>query len=345
MKPLQLAEQLKSCIQAKLSVLITGAPGIGKTEIILQVGEELNADVELWFASMSDPTEPKGLPARNAAGDGATFLPYGMLQKLINAKKLTICVLDDFGQAQNAVQAAFMQPLGAHTDGNGNKLSPHVVFIAATNRKEDKAGVQGLLEPVKSRFATILNLEVDDVAWVQWALANDVPLDVIAYIRYRPAMLQNFIPSNDLINCPCPRTVYKLGQLIKAGVTPENEMETFTGAVGKDFASEFIPFRRIFQKMPNPDTILVNPASVEVPKDVSVQFAIATVLARKTSANNISRVVQYVERMPDVFQTLYIQHAVSARKNDKEEDIERKKELQNTRTYIEWHSRHSDLMV
>ena len=65
--------------------------------------------------------------------------------------------LDDLGQAPMSVQAAAMQLILARRI-NGFKISDKVIFMAATNRREDKAGVTGILEPVKSRFAWIVEL-------------------------------------------------------------------------------------------------------------------------------------------------------------------------------------------
>ena len=83
---------------------------------------------------------------------------------------------------------------------NEHKLSPYVTFIAATNRREDKAAVSGLLEPVKSRFAAIVELEVSPDDWVIWALNNNMPTELIAFIRFRPDLLDNFQPSKDIVS-------------------------------------------------------------------------------------------------------------------------------------------------
>ncbi len=121
---------------------------------------------------VSDPTDFKGLPG--IIGDKAEFLPFGDLRQMIEADKPTIVFLDDLGQAPAVVQAACMQLLLARQI-NGKKISGHIVFIAATNRREDRAGVTGILEPVKSRFKTILDLEVSADEWTEWAFKNNMP--------------------------------------------------------------------------------------------------------------------------------------------------------------------------
>ena len=76
--------------------------------------------------------------------------------------------MDDLGQAPPAVQAAAMQLILARRI-NGSLVSDEVCFVAATNRKNDKAGVARILEPVKSRFAAIVELTPCVEEWATWA--------------------------------------------------------------------------------------------------------------------------------------------------------------------------------
>src|SRR5271156_3640100 len=148
-KPSQLLTLLSHTIPARMAGLICSGPGTGKSSIGEQACGEADADCIVMHPVVSDPTDFKGMPW---VGDGgATFLPFGDLQKLVNATKLTACFIDDLGQATPAVQAAAMQLILARTI-NGHRVSGQVVFIAATNRRTDRAGVSGILEPVKSRF-------------------------------------------------------------------------------------------------------------------------------------------------------------------------------------------------
>src|SRR5258708_6713932 len=103
-KPSQLRTLLAKTIPAKLPVLITGAPGIGKTDCEAQACADANADNIIMHPVVKDPTDFKGMPW--VTDGGAAFIPFSDLQRLINAPKLTACFLDDLGQATPAVQAA-----------------------------------------------------------------------------------------------------------------------------------------------------------------------------------------------------------------------------------------------
>ena len=158
MRASQLTSFLAAAIPARLPVLITGAPGVGKSQIVEQAAASAGADLILSHPAVADPTDAKGLPWVAKDGESATFLPFGELARAIRAERPTVWFLDDLGQAPAAVQASFMQLLLARRV-NGHALPEHVSFVAATNRRTDRAGVSGILEPVKSRFVSMIGLE------------------------------------------------------------------------------------------------------------------------------------------------------------------------------------------
>src|SRR5438105_5983575 len=134
MSPKQLAQYLEIAVNNRFPVLIKGKPGIGKSDIVEQVQVKTGFEYILTHPVVSDHTDFKGLPFANKEFTKADFLPYGDLHQMIHADKPTIVFLDDLGQAPISVQAACMQLLLARRI-NGHKISKHVTFVAATNRK------------------------------------------------------------------------------------------------------------------------------------------------------------------------------------------------------------------
>ena len=296
LRPGQLLSLLKQTIAAQLPLLITGAPGIGKSDIVAQAAAEAEADIIISHPAVSDPTDVKGLPWVAKDAEHATFLPFGDLAKAMKATKPTVWFLDDLGQSAPAVQAGFMQLLLARRVGE-HVLPDCVSFVAATNRRIDRAGVQGILEPVKSRFASIVELAptIDD--WTRWALKNNVPAQLIAFLRFKDELLLDFNPTADMTNSPCPRTWGSVAKLMNAGIDASLEHIAFSGAVGEGAATEFLSFLRIARQLPNPDAILVDPDSQPVPTEASALYAISGALAHKANAQNFNRIVRYLERM------------------------------------------------
>lgn len=288
MNPKKLKETMVFAISHKLPILIKGAPGIGKSDIVEQACKEAGAKLIISHPVVSDPTDYKGLPFPSADKTHATFLPYGDMQKLIDATEETVFFLDDLGQAPMSVQAACMQLILARKI-NGFSISDKVTFIAATNRRQDKAGVTGILEPVKSRFAAIIELEVDDDDWVSWAMQNNMPDILITFIRFRPTMLSQFKPTADMINSPCPRTIAYVGKIIKSGCPESILHEMVAGATGDGFAAEFMAFLGMVNKLPRIEDIIAKPSEIEVPSEPALKYAISTALAMKATTANIDK--------------------------------------------------------
>jgi len=351
MRPKLLLETIKFAIEHQLPLLIKGAPGIGKSDIIAQACEATNTELIISHPVVSDPTDYKGLPfpvrktgdkskeTGNRIEDNtveieeAKFLPFGDLLKLIKATKPTVFFLDDIGQAPASVQAACMQLLLARRI-NGHKVADFVTFISATNRRQDKAGVMGILEPVKSRFSAILELEINIDDWVNWAIENNMPVELIAFIRYRPNLLHDFKPTADIINTPNPRTVAYVGKMMNAGLSDDIQYELIAGAAGEGFAAEFIGFLNTWKHLPDIENLIANPDKTAVPTEPSLLFAICGALIQKADMRNIEMIMKYMAKMPAEFQVLFLK-----------DTIKKKPALAETTAFLNWSRKHHNLII
>lgn len=313
MNPKQLTQFLSRAIPARLPILITGAPGIGKSDIVSQAAEAAGADLILSHPAVADPTDAKGLPWPVPGQDHATFLPFGELARALKATQPTVWFLDDLGQASPAVQASFMQLLLARRV-NGHVLPDCVTFVAATNRRTDRAGVSGILEPVKSRFASIVTLEptIDD--WCQWAFSNSVPVALIAFLRFRPDLLSAFAANADLVNSPSPRTWAHVARLESLSLPASIETAAFAGAVGEGAALEYLAFRKMMASLVSVDQILLDPDGSAIPSKPDQLYAVSVGVGSRATEKNLAAVARYATRLHDAkkgeFAALILRDAV-----------------------------------
>jgi hypothetical protein len=299
MLPRDVVPFLTKMFGARYPVLLTGGPGCAKTSLVEEAAEAAKFDCVTMHPVVSDPTDVKGLPCIGKHGDEAVFLPFGQFKKLLTATVPTLAFMDDLGHAPPAVQASYMQLFLARAI-NEHKISEHVTFVAATNRKQDKAGVTGILEPVKSRFHTIIPIGVDVDDWIQWGLKNDMPPDLLAFNKWRPNLLADFQPSSEIINSPCPRTVANLGNMVNLF----GQTITFTmmaGAVGPGYAREYEAFRTIHRHLPSPDLCFANPGTVEIPPrdKPDMRFAFFSTLAYHVSAKTSKAFFKLISRVDE----------------------------------------------
>lgn len=298
MKPSQLALFLTAAFKRRRPVLIKGAPGIGKSDIITQATAAANANLIISHPAVSDPTDAKGLPWPDADKKSARFLPFGDLAIALKAKKLTVWLLEELGQAPPAVQASYMHLLLAR-EVNGHKLPDCVTFVATTNRRTDLAGVSGILEPVKSRFLSIVELQTDLNEWCQWYFTerpDSTPI-VPAFLRFREELLCKFEPTKDLDNSPVPRTWVNAAEIIDMDLPPAVRNEALIGAIGQSAAVEIQGFMNILTEAPSINAILMDPDATAIPTRPDVLYAIVTGLAIKANEENFGSVARYVERL------------------------------------------------
>jgi hypothetical protein len=70
------------------------------SDIVEQVANELDHELLISHPVVEDPTDSKGLPFAAADGQSARFLPFGDLERALQARKRPlIWFLDDLGQA------------------------------------------------------------------------------------------------------------------------------------------------------------------------------------------------------------------------------------------------------
>lgn len=310
MRPKDVLELLSFYFTSRMAVMLTGAPGIGKTDIVTAAAAKAGARLIITHPVTADPTDAKGLPFPSKDGKSANFLPYGDLLTIINATEPTVVFLDDLGQAPPAVQASYMQLILAR------RINQHVVpncvtFAAATNRRTDRAGVTGILEPVKSRFAAILPLEANFEDWKVWAYDHEIPAELIAFLSFKKNLFSEaWKASQDIEAQPCPRTWAFAAKTLNAKLNPRIETLALGGTVGEAAAGELQAFLRMHRQLPAIEDILkdvdaefvlnIDGNKIKtIPDEPATLYSIATSMAMAATQDNFGKVARYAERLVD----------------------------------------------
>jgi hypothetical protein len=322
-----LKDTLKSLFPIQRTVCIEGPPGGGKTTIVHELAEELEV-----------PVIERHMPTMLVEDFGVLF-PNGddMLHYKLpdwfpvkgKAPEQGILLFDDRNQAGADLQKVLANICQAR-NLHGVGLPEGWQVISTGNRQSDRAGANRILSHLRNR-ETVLELETHLDDSTKWMIDHNVKPEVISFIRFRPGLLHEFDPQRD--QNPTPRSWVEGVSDLLGTVPPEAEFECFSGAVGKGAASEFVGFVRIYRKLPNPDAILLNPTTADVPTDGATCYALAGALAQRSTEANFDRVCTYVERMQPEFSVLTVSFA-----------CRRNPDLANTQAFTKWSVKHKEVL-
>lgn len=323
-----LKETIKALFPTQRTIAIEGAPGGGKTTVVHEVAEELGVPIiERHMPTML--VEDFGVLYPKSDGNSLEYkLPEWFPQKG-KAPEAGILLFDDRNQADKDLQKVLANICQAR-NLHGSPLPEGWMVVSTGNRQSDRAGANKVLSHLRNR-ETVYEFDTHLDDWTSWALDNGVKPEVISFIRFKPNMLHDFDPQRDAN--PTPRSWVEGVSDALGVVPPEAEYETFKGAVGEGGAAEFTGFVKIFRRLPNPDGILLNPTTSEVPTDPPTLYALAGSIAQRASKANFDRVCTYAERMGGDFSVLTVSYAV--RKNP---------ELCETQAFIKWSVAHQDVL-
>jgi hypothetical protein len=328
MKPSGIAQALKVLIRAGQPVFVWAGPGVGKSSVVAQVAAELKLVLRDVRALLLDPVDLRGLPFLGSDGRSKWATPDFLPQDGEG-----ILFLDELNAAPAMVQASCYQlvldrRLGEYT------LPEGWAIVAAGNRDSDRAVTTRMPTPLRNRFVH-LDFEVDLQEWCEWAIREGIRPEVIAFLRFRPALLSEF--NKDACAFPSPRSWEFVSRILDSLGTPSSpalEHELIAGAVGAGAATEFSGFLRMFRELPDIDAILMNPQRPPVPEESSAQYAVASALARCASDTNFDRICTYLERLPTEFRVLCVHDATL-----------RDGTLRSTAAYVKFAVRHHEAIA
>ena len=272
-------KSLRRAFKANRPLFIWGPPGIGKSDIVKQMGEELNAHVIDIRLSLWDPTDIKGIPFFNATSNKMEWAPPVELPDDVMAAQHSkiILFMDEMNSAAPAVQAAAYQLVLNRRVGT-YKLPDNVHIVAAGNRETDKGVTYRMPAPLANRFVH-LEMKVDWEDYFGWAVDNKIHKDVVGFLTFSKKDLYDFDPKSASRAFATPRSWSFVSELL---FDDEEDTDTLTdlisGAVGEGLAVKFMAHRKISSKLPDPTDILNGKVKKMDTKEISAMYSLTVSL-------------------------------------------------------------------
>lgn len=300
MTPNQLTRYLAVLIenQLQISLMIWGAPGIGKSSIVAEVAQAANMDLIDLRLSQLTPTDLRGLPVAEN-GISRWFPP-----EFLPTSGRGILFLDEINMAPPSMQGVAQQLILDRRVGS--YTVPQGWFIwAAGNRKQDRAAVFEMPAPLANRFAH-LEVDCDFDSFKAWALDNTIHEQILAFLSYRKNLLHKIDPKHP--NWPSPRSWDIASKLHTAGLN-------VAASVGDGPAAEFNAFVTLYDKMPDVEPILSGKKKVPAfPGEPSMRYAfVIALLTRLSSGTRALNALRYLaEQAPAEWVQLFAADAIPA---------------------------------
>ena len=266
------------CFNKQRPVFLWGPPGIGKSEMVADLAEELGgAMIDLRLAQM-EPTDLRGIPYYNKdLGKMDWAAPIDLPdEEFASQHPLVVLFLDEMNSAAPSIQAAAYQLILNRRIGKYT-LPKNVVVVAAGNRESDKGVTYRMPAPLANRFVH-LEMRVDHEAWQNWAVTHGIHKDVVGYIGFAKQDLNDFDPRSASRSFPTPRSWTFVSELLDDNIPDSTLTDLVAGAVGEGVAVKFMAHRKIAGQLPKPEEILTGKVTDLKVKEVSAMYSLVVAM-------------------------------------------------------------------
>jgi hypothetical protein len=310
----QAKQAISACVDAKITVLLVGPPGVAKTACIREVARDFKLPCHELLASNCDVTDIGGMPYIVDGEFRRALLPQ--IQACVD--KPGILFLDEITTCSASVRAPLMR-LMLEGYAGGQQLHKDSVVVAAANRPEECPGGIELDAATVNRVVRLDDFQpdIDEImgyftnAQKSGTRVFDEFVDFAGTLSVNSDLLDMSPPKASIdggLPFGSPRAWDRGLQAYahycdKAGVGYNNSKEEdsigysiLAGAVGEHKAITFFGIRKQRKSLPSVEEIATNPASAKVPEGKDKQIAAVGLLARVAEKDSYAAWI-YADRL------------------------------------------------
>ncbi len=284
-------------------VMLWGPPGVGKSDMVREVGAQHQAPVIDIRLSQMEPSDLRGIPFHS--GSLVEWAVPAILPDATRHGATGILFLDEITSAPPSVSAAAYQLILDRRLGEYEVPTGWAIF-AAGNRQGDRGVTYSMPAPLANRFSHFeVEAHLDD--WALWAYRNQIDERIIGFLRFRPELLFDFDPAHNPVAFPSPRSwEFAHRALQKFADHPQLLQGSLQACVGPAAGVELTAFVNSLDKMPDLDAILAGDSDVPVPTEVDLQYAVAAALVGRgiragengEAGTALGHILDYASRFP-----------------------------------------------
>jgi hypothetical protein len=271
----QARKSLLKAFKKQRPLFLWGPPGIGKSELVADITQELGGYmIDLRLGQM-EPTDIRGIPFYNKDMGKMDWAPPIELpdEELAGQYPLVVLFLDELNSAAPSVQAAAYQLILNRRIGK-YALPKNVVMVAAGNRESDKGVTYRMPTPLANRFIH-QEMKVDFASYQEWAVNNNIHKDVVGYLSFAKQDLYDFDAKSASRAFATPRSWTFVSELLEDEDSDDDTLiNLVAGTIGEGLAVKFMAHRKIAGRMPKPEDILSGKEKELNVKEVSAMYSL-----------------------------------------------------------------------
>lgn len=273
--PKRAKKAIRKALATRRPVFLWGPPGIGKSDIVKQIGADAGRPVIDVRLALWEPTDIKGIPYFDSNATKMVWAPPAELP--VDPDSDAIIFLDEMNSAPPAVQAAAYQLVLNRRVGT-YELPKGVDIVAAGNREGDRGVTYRMPAPLANRFVH-LEAKVDFDDWQEWAVMNSIHPEVVGYVGFAKQDLYDFDPKSPSKAFATPRSWSFVSDLLQDDDTDTDTLtDLVAGAIGDGLAVKFMAHRKIAGKLPKAEDILKGKVKDLQIKEVSAMYSLTVSL-------------------------------------------------------------------
>lgn len=290
----QLFPLIRATLDAGISVLLLGAPGIGKSTLAADLAKNMKKTLIDIRLAQKDPAELGGVYFPNRETQTLELFPPDWVKRACSEPCLVF--LDEFNAAVTKLHQAAAYQIVLEKRIGEFQFHPETVVLAAGNREEDHAIVTPLSSALCNRFAHF-EMRPDVATWLRWAANNGIQEKIMAFIQtYGENVL--FAPSDEH-SFPTPRS-WAMASRVMDRVQEEDLKSAVASCVGLAMADRFCKYLEIYRKV-NAAGIIAGKEKINFTRKSEPSFLYAAVFsvagylsAADVPDKNLSNIVSFI---------------------------------------------------
>jgi hypothetical protein len=321
------AAKFISACGRKVTTLLVGEPGVGKTSILKTLAEQFPSHKAVYIDTPVTDVPELGMPSVEVQHDGVKRT-ISALHEQWSPDEPCIYMLDEIGKMVGITKLVLTRFM-LERNILGKQIHPDSIIFATTNLATDGVG-DSIPAHMNNRVTRIQIRKPTSDEWINWGVNNGVDPIILAWVDQFPHCLASYLTeeSNDNLYIfnpkrntgafVTPRSLEKGSHIVKQRhiIGAQSLIVSLSGTLGEPAARDMQAFFTMADQLESYNTIETHPNEAKLPANVAallmMVFGLVTRADKKTFNNHLA----YVKRMPVEMHALWARTMVNSSNSD-----------------------------